>query len=112
MKQTKIKKWFVVLFFAAFFAALTVFCASAETEGIFTYTVSGNEATVTKVDYNGVKDIVIPETLGGYPVTTLANNALKDDEYSLIQMGWKQNREERMNIAEIKELEKIDEHSI
>ncbi len=80
MKQTKVKKWFSVLFFAAFFAALTVFCASAETEGIFTYTVSGNEATVTKVDYNGVKDIVIPETLGGYPVTTLANNALKDDD--------------------------------
>ena len=83
MKQTKVKKWFSVLFFAAFFAALTVFCASAETEGIFTYTIKGNEAVVTKVDYNGVKDIVIPETLGGYPVTELGDHCLKDDDSTL-----------------------------
>ena len=80
MKWTAAKKWLCVFFLVMLFAALTVFCASAETEGIFTYTVSGGEATVTKVDYNGVKDIMIPETLGGYPVTTLGSNCFQDDD--------------------------------
>ena len=50
------------------FFALTALCASAETEGIFTYTVANDEATVTKVDCSEVKDVVIPETLGGASV--------------------------------------------
>lgn len=65
LKLTGMIELFIVFF------ALTALCASAETEGIFTYTVANDEATVTKVDCSEVKDVVIPETLGGYPVTTL-----------------------------------------
>lgn len=83
MKQTKIKKWFGVLFFAAFFAALTVFYASAETEGIFSYSVANDEATITKVDYSGVKDIVIPEMLGGNPVTAIGDRCFYDNTLSI-----------------------------
>ena len=48
--------------------------AFAEQEGIFTYTVTGGEATVTKVAMGGLDEIVVPDTLGGYPVTALAKN--------------------------------------
>lgn len=82
MKRFGSKRLLGFLALIAVLFALTVFCASAETEGIFTYSVANDEATLTKVDYNGVKDIVVPETLGGYPVTTLANKCFTDDEYT------------------------------
>ena len=66
-----------LLFLAAVLAALLcLFCvtASAETEGIFSYTVTDGEATVTFVDTGELEEIVVPETLGGYPVTKLDNN--------------------------------------
>ncbi|MBO5407801.1 MAG: leucine-rich repeat domain-containing protein [Clostridia bacterium] len=45
--------------------------ASAETEGIYTYSVSGGKATITDCDTSASGDIVIPDTLGGYPVTSI-----------------------------------------
>ena len=56
---------------------LTLFSvmASAETEGIFTYTVTDDCATITAVDTTVTGDVVIPETLGGYPVTVLAEKS-------------------------------------
>ncbi len=83
MKSFNRRKFLVFLAIIAVFISLTVFCASAETEGIFTYSVANDEATLTKVDYTGVKDIVIPETLGGYPVTELGDHCLKDDDSTL-----------------------------
>ena len=48
----------------------SIFKAEALTEGDYTYTVSNGEATIT--DYNGSGgDVVIPNTLGGYPVTKI-----------------------------------------
>ena len=83
MKSFNRRKFLVFLAIITVFISLTVFCASAETEGIFTYSVANDEATLTKVDYTGVKDIVIPETLGGYPVTELGDHCLKDDDSTL-----------------------------
>lgn len=65
------------------FFALTALCASAETEGIFTYTVANDEATITKVDYTSVTDIIIPETLGGYAVKALGDRCFYDDSLSI-----------------------------
>ena len=47
----------------------------AETEGYYTYTVSDEEATITGVVNVISGDIVIPSTLGGYPVTKIADSA-------------------------------------
>ena len=68
---------------AALFLALSAVWASAETEGIFTYSITNNVATITKVDCSEVKDIVIPETLGGYPVTTLNRDSCFEDNDSI-----------------------------
>ncbi len=57
---------------------LAAFSAAAETEGIFTYTVSDGQATVTAVDFSGQEEIHIPETLGGFPVTSLENGFMRD----------------------------------
>ncbi len=47
---------------------------SAETEGNYEYTVVDGEATITK--YNGSpKELTIPNTLGGYPVTAIGKYA-------------------------------------
>ncbi|MGN1443786.1 MAG: leucine-rich repeat domain-containing protein, partial [Acutalibacteraceae bacterium] len=59
------------------------FAVSAEdlTEGIFTYTVTDDKATVTKIDYKDLDEIHIPETLGGYEVTAIARWAMFDETY-------------------------------
>ncbi|MBQ4527060.1 MAG: leucine-rich repeat protein [Clostridia bacterium] len=52
--------------------------ASAETEGYFTYTVSNGEATITSCDKSASGIVTIPDTLGGYPVTTIGYNPFYD----------------------------------
>ena len=48
--------------------------AFAETEGDYDYRVSSGEATISK--YNGTASVlVVPSTLGGYPVTVIGNSA-------------------------------------
>ncbi len=48
--------------------------ANAQTQGDFSYTVSGGEATIT--GYSGTAaDLVIPSELGGYPVTEIGDSA-------------------------------------
>ena len=49
--------------------------ASAETEGIFTYTVSNGTATITDCDSTATGKIIIPSILGGYPVTEIGEEA-------------------------------------
>ena len=80
MKQPTVKRWIGISFLTALFFALTVFCASAETEGIFTYTVANGEATITSVDYRNVTDLIIPETLGDISVTGLGDKFLNDSD--------------------------------
>ncbi|MBQ9543661.1 MAG: hypothetical protein IJV00_00885 [Clostridia bacterium] len=51
-------------------SAVEVFANAPESD--FTDTVENGEATITK--YNGSGgDVVIPSTLGGYPVTSIGN---------------------------------------
>ena len=47
--------------------------AAADSEGVYTYTVSNGKATITDVGISG--DVVIPATLGGYPVTSIGSSA-------------------------------------
>lgn len=49
--------------------------ASAQTSGYYTYTVNDGKATITDVDTAISGDVVIPSTLGGYPVTCIGEFA-------------------------------------
>ncbi len=49
--------------------------AEAAKEGYYTYSVSNGEAAITNADTSISGDIVIPSTLGGYPVTSIGNMA-------------------------------------
>ncbi len=66
----------IALCFVLLFSVLPVFAinASAATvEDYLTYTVSNGEATITRCSTNIKGDIVIPDTLGGYPVTAIGS---------------------------------------
>lgn len=52
--------------------------ASAETEGNFTYTVSGEKVTITGFPTDVGGEVIIPSAIGGYPVTAISTNAFKD----------------------------------
>lgn len=52
--------------------------ASAETEGLFTYTVTNAEATITGCAQSATGEIIIPDTLGGYPVTVIGTRAFSN----------------------------------
>lgn len=67
MKKTK--KIALMLMTVVLMAVCCVFGASAFKEGVYTYTVTGGEATIVKVDIINDNE-VIPETLGGYPVVS------------------------------------------
>ena len=59
------------------FAGVT-FSASAENDGYYTYTVENGEATIAYCDESISGDVVIPDTLGGYPVTSIGDSAFYD----------------------------------
>ena len=53
---------------------LFVLPASAATEGDFSYSINDETAEIT--DYSGsAAELVIPDTLGGYPVTRIGSSA-------------------------------------
>ncbi len=58
-------------------AALPFSVGAASTEGYFTYEVSGGQAIITDADENISGYVIIPETLGGYPVTAIGANAFQ-----------------------------------
>ena len=72
----KIIKWMMVLVMAVGCAAAMTIAAEAATEGDFTYSVSGGKATVTGYVRKPTGALVIPDTLGGYPVTAIGDSAL------------------------------------
>lgn len=83
MKNT-IKK-IGLLFAVVIMAVLCTVSVSAEettyTEGYYTYTVTDGEATIVDVDESGWDrsekvDLIIPDTLNGYPVTTIGDLAI------------------------------------
>jgi len=59
---------------------LTAQAAAQKTSGYYTYTVANGEATITACDTAISGDVVIPSTLGGYPVTTIAQDAFNSCE--------------------------------
>ncbi len=71
----KIIKWMMVLVMAVGCAAAMTIAAEAATEGDFTYTVSGEKATITAFNKKATGEVVIPDTLGGYPVTAIGDRA-------------------------------------
>ncbi|MGN1117516.1 MAG: leucine-rich repeat domain-containing protein, partial [Acutalibacteraceae bacterium] len=52
--------------------------ASAYTEGKLEYSVSNDKAYITDCDTSISGALVIPATLGGYPLTSIGYNAFKD----------------------------------
>ncbi len=54
---------------------ITPLTASAETEGIFVYSVEDGETTITNCDSRAEGNIVIPDTLGGCQVTSIGSYA-------------------------------------
>ena len=60
-------------------AAFCEYCGVAvkTTENYFTYTVSNGTATITNFNRNYQGDIIIPETLGGYPVASIGYGAFR-----------------------------------
>ena len=73
------KLWFILITIAIVLGAfmLMPLKADAETEGVLTYTVSNGEATITDCDTSVSGDLVIPSTLGGYPVTSIGDSAFE-----------------------------------
>lgn len=77
MKNIK-KLLSLIICIAVAFAALPVsgaVTANAATSGYYTYTVSNGEATITDCGTSISGDVVIPDTLGGYPVTSIGSDA-------------------------------------
>ena len=48
---------------------------SAETDGIYTYSISNGKATITDCDESANGRIMIPDYLGGYPVISIGEDA-------------------------------------
>ena len=57
---------------------LTVSAATTYNSGVFTYTVTDNKATITKVDTITGDDVTIPSTLDDYTVTGIGVSAFYD----------------------------------
>jgi len=51
--------------------------AKAETEGLYTYSVSNDEAVITDVSTSIEGDVTIPENFNGYPVTGIGDYAFE-----------------------------------
>lgn len=58
--------------------SLNAIIVSADTSGDYTYTVSEGKATITKFRSSVSGKVVIPSTLGGYPVKIIGGRAFKD----------------------------------
>ena len=73
------KKALLFSLIAVFVVILTVCVfstpANAYVEGLYTYTVSNEEAVITNCNSSATGELIIPSTLGGYPVTAIDNGA-------------------------------------
>lgn len=89
MKNGKIIS--VLMLFLALMLLCTAFGASAAewgTEGYYTYSVENGKATIEGCDESIGGDVVIPDTLGGYPVTSIMHEAFYGrNELTGITMG-------------------------
>ena len=72
------KRRFITLTLSLLLMALCRTWALAATEGGYTYSVAGEEATITRFDHNKVGEdgnLTIADKLGGYPVTKIEEEA-------------------------------------
>ena len=72
MKKKFLLSLIIITFSILVFGIINV---SAETSGIYIYSVSGGKATITDCNTSASGEITIPETLEGYPVTSIGNSA-------------------------------------
>ena len=70
------KFWHVMT--AVLMCVMLASAVGAEVEGDFTYVVLNGQATITAASTDIAGDVVIPETLGGYPVTAIGSGAFYD----------------------------------
>ena len=70
-------KWGYLLT-AAMMCVMLASAVGAEVEGDFTYVVLNGQATITAASTDISGDVVIPETLGGYPVTAIGSGAFNN----------------------------------
>lgn len=75
MKRTFAVLMALTMLVSAFAVLGTSASAAPAKEGIFTYVVDEGKAKITAVDEETTGTIVLPATLGGYPVTTVGQNA-------------------------------------
>ena len=65
-------------------AALPLSVSAAQNDNGFSYIVVDGEAIITEYDVKYGTDVVIPELLGGYPVTEIGSNAFSPSEIKSI----------------------------
>ena len=75
--MTKHYRKIALTFFVTVILAVSVFAfsASAANEGPFVYEISNGEVITTKCDPTVSGDLIIPDTLGGMPVTAIGDRA-------------------------------------
>jgi len=79
MKSTAEK--ITALIIAGLVLIVTVpFNANAATQNIFKYTVSNGQATIVDCDKSVKGELIIPDTLGGFPVTSIGDDAFDSCE--------------------------------
>ena len=71
----QMKRLTKIMLICAVVLVASAYVVSAATSGKYTYTTSSGKATITDVDSSISGDVVIPSTLGGCPVTAIADNA-------------------------------------
>ncbi len=87
IRNTKILSVILAVALVLCSAPLTGFTgldAHAYTDGIYEYTVEDGEATIVGCNEDPSGDIVIPETLGGYPVVSIENFHSTDDSNEIL----------------------------
>lgn len=74
----KIIKWMMVLVMAVGCALAMTIVAEAATEGNFEYYVLDGNAMIDGYVEKPTGELVIPDTLGGYPVTAISGDAFRN----------------------------------
>lgn len=82
MKKSKITAIaFLTVLLSVVFAFSTFGAEEEYVEGVFTYTVEDGKATIVKCVWETGDELVIPETLGGYPVVAIGDGAMQGNKY-------------------------------
>lgn len=72
MKRALCVSLIIILLLSCF---LPVYASAAKTDGDLTYVIRGEEVTITGCNREVFGDLIIPDTIEGYPVTTIGAKA-------------------------------------